>query len=214
MTSGALRAQWTWTTSAICPRRARLRSMLMIGVTPLPALTNSSRAGSGSGSTNVPSTPPRRTIAPGFMRPQRWGETLPPSTSFGVMAMHPSGRLGVGGQRVGAPVMDPVDLDPEAEVLPRKMSRPFPARLDRHRGRRRARALDALDPPAELARGPQRVDHLEVVVRQQRRRERADHPQRRATCARDLGCGAALSHGSAAWGRDGACSVGWPGVSL
>ncbi len=39
--------------------------MLIIGVTPLPALTNSSRSGSGEGSTKVPSTPPRRTIAPG-----------------------------------------------------------------------------------------------------------------------------------------------------
>ena len=45
--------------------------MLMIGVTPLPALTNSSRAGSGEGSTKVPSTPPRRTIAPGRTRRKR-----------------------------------------------------------------------------------------------------------------------------------------------
>ena len=45
--------------------------MLMIGVTPLPALTNNSRAGSGEGSTKVPSTPPRRTIAPGRTRLKR-----------------------------------------------------------------------------------------------------------------------------------------------
>ena len=41
------------------------RSMLMIGVMPLPALMKSNLSGSGSGSMNVPSTPPRRTIAPG-----------------------------------------------------------------------------------------------------------------------------------------------------
>ena len=68
--------------------------MLMIGVMPLPALMNSSRSGSGSGSTNVPSTPPRRTIAPGRTRENRNGETLPPSTSLGVIAMQPSRRPG------------------------------------------------------------------------------------------------------------------------
>ncbi len=41
-----------------------LRSMLMIGVMPLPALMKSSLSGSGSGSAKVPSTPPRRTITP------------------------------------------------------------------------------------------------------------------------------------------------------
>ena len=41
----------------------------MIGVMPLPALTNSSRSGTRSGNTNSPSTPPRETIVPG--RPRR-----------------------------------------------------------------------------------------------------------------------------------------------
>ena len=69
--------------------------MLMIGVMPLPALINSSRAGGGSGSTKVPSTPPRRTIAPGRTPlAQRNGETLPPVTSFGVIEMQPSARRG------------------------------------------------------------------------------------------------------------------------
>ncbi len=69
--------------------------MLMIGVMPLPALMNSSLRGSGSGSVKVPSTPPRRTIVPGLARPNRNGETLPPSTSFGVIAMQPSARCGL-----------------------------------------------------------------------------------------------------------------------
>ena len=39
--------------------------MLMIGVTPLPALMNSGLSGRGSGSVKSPSTPPRRMIVPG-----------------------------------------------------------------------------------------------------------------------------------------------------
>ena len=68
--------------------------MLMIGVIPLPALMNSRRGGSGSGSTKPPSTPPRRTIVPGRARVHRNGDTLPAGTSFGVIAMQPSGRRG------------------------------------------------------------------------------------------------------------------------
>ena len=45
------------------------RSMLMIGVMPLPALMNRSLPGSGSGSRKSPSTPPSETIVPG--RPRR-----------------------------------------------------------------------------------------------------------------------------------------------
>jgi hypothetical protein len=68
--------------------------MLMIGVMPLPALSSSSRSGTRSGSTNEPSTPPRRTTIPGRARLHRNGETLPSATSLGVMAMQPSARPG------------------------------------------------------------------------------------------------------------------------
>ncbi len=68
--------------------------MLMTGVMPLPALMNSSFSGSGLGSLNVPSTPPSRTIAPGLASRTKNGETLPSSTSLGVMLMQPSGRPG------------------------------------------------------------------------------------------------------------------------
>ena len=71
-----------------------LRSMLMIGVMPLPALMNSSLAGNGSGSVKAPSTPPRRTITPRRAVRTRYGDTLPDSTSFGVMLMQPSARSG------------------------------------------------------------------------------------------------------------------------
>jgi hypothetical protein len=71
-----------------------LRSMLMIGVMPLPALMNSIFAGNGSGSVNAPSTPPSLTITPGRAVRTRYGETLPVPSSFGVMLMQPSGRAG------------------------------------------------------------------------------------------------------------------------
>ena len=90
MTRSGLRSQCTCTTSASPWRRARLRSMLMIGVIPLPALMNSGLRGAGSGSTNVPSTPPRRTTVPGRARSSRKDETVPPSTSLGVTVMRPS----------------------------------------------------------------------------------------------------------------------------
>ena len=68
----------------------------MIGVIPLPALTNSNfdPAGNGSGSTNVPSTPPSLTIVPGRTPEKRNGETFPSATSFGVIEMQPSARPG------------------------------------------------------------------------------------------------------------------------
>ncbi len=75
-------------------RAASDRSMLAIGVIPLPALTNSSRSGNGSGSVKAPSTPPRRTIAPGRRRSHRKGETAPEGTSLGVIEMQPSARPG------------------------------------------------------------------------------------------------------------------------
>ena len=68
--------------------------MLMIGVTPLPALMNSNRPGRGSGSWNVPSTSLRRTMVPGWASRTSQGVTTPSSTSLGVMLISPSGRPG------------------------------------------------------------------------------------------------------------------------
>ena len=165
-----------------------LRSMLMIGVIPLPALMNSSRRGSGSGSTKVPSTPPSRTIVPGFTRLKRNGETLPDSTSFGVIAMHPSRAPGIRRQRVGAPVMHAIDLDTQAQILPGTVAgHSQPGLISTDTALRRL-ALDTFDAPAQLARGPQRVDQLQVVVGQQRRGEgahQAQHPAPALRHARD-----------------------------
>ena len=163
--------------------------MLMIGVIPLPALTNSNfdPAGSGSGSTNVPSTPPSRTIVPGRTPREEERRDLPVRDELRRDRDAAVGAPGVGGQRVGAPVVHAVDLDAQPQVLPGPVPRPFPAGLDQHGGRVRRLALDPLDPPAQLARRPQRVDQLEVVVGQERRGERADHAQHPAPASETCG---------------------------
>ena len=69
--------------------------MLMIGVMPLPALMNSSFSGSGSGSTNVAlDAAEADDRARACASRTRYGETLPSSTSLGVIEMKPSGRPG------------------------------------------------------------------------------------------------------------------------
>ena len=85
--------------------------MLMIGVMPLPALMNSSFSGSGSGSTKSPSTPPSETIAPG--RP--WRDQVR-GDDAGLDELRGDrdaavGPVGLGGQRVGAPVAHAADVD-------------------------------------------------------------------------------------------------------
>jgi hypothetical protein len=94
ITSSSVRAEWRITTSFISSQRERWRSMLMIGVMPLPALMNSSFSGSGSGSVKSPSTPPRRMTVPGLALRTRCGVTVPSSTSLGVTLIQPSGCPG------------------------------------------------------------------------------------------------------------------------
>ena len=77
-------------------------------------------------------------------------------------------------------MVDAVDDDADAQVLAGLVALPLPARLDHDRRRVVGLALDALDAAAQLLRGPQRVDQLEVVVGQQRREQ---GPQRAAASA-------------------------------
>ena len=107
----------------------------------------------------------------------------------------PVGPARVRGQRVGAPVMDAVDVDSQAHVLPGPVPRPLPSGLDQHGGGGRGVALDALDAPAQLARAPQGVDQLEVVVGAQRVREGAQQREGAAPCKGNCRRCAALSHG-------------------
>ncbi len=103
--------------------------MLMIGVIPLPALMNSSFAGGkGSGSTNVPSTPPSLTIVPGRTPAEQERRDLAAVDELGGDRDAAVGALGVGGQRVGAPVVHAVDLDPQPQVLPGPCAAAIPSR--------------------------------------------------------------------------------------
>lgn len=68
--------------------------MLTIAVIPLPALTNSSFSGSGSGRANTPSTSLSRTMSLGAISRPRKGETVPVGTTFGVTLIRPSSECG------------------------------------------------------------------------------------------------------------------------
>jgi hypothetical protein len=68
-------------------------------------------------------------------------------------------------------VVHAVDDDAHAQVLAGLVPLPLPARLDEDRHGVLGLGLDALDAALELARRPQRVDELEVVVGQQRREQ-------------------------------------------
>lgn len=76
------------------PARAKLRSIDITGVMPLPAVTKSNRAGRISGSTNRPLGWLSRTIPPGRSRRTTCRDTNPPGPAFTVMVTRPSGRPG------------------------------------------------------------------------------------------------------------------------
>ena len=168
--------------------------MLMIGVIPLPALMKSSFSGSGSGSVKVPSTPPSRTIEPGWAWRTRNGDTTPSSTSFGVIADAAVGPARVRGERVGAPMVDAVHHHADAQVLPGLVPLPLEARADDHSDGVLGLALDPLDPAPELAGRPERVDQLEVVVREEGAEQRLDRAQGTLPNLGDLGLRAYFRH--------------------
>ena len=151
--------------------------MLMIGVMPLPALMNRSLPGRRSGRMKSPSTPPSETIAPGTPATHEIRRHLALVDVLDGDADQPVLAPRVGGQRVRAPVPHALDVESDPEVLTRPVARPPVARLDQHGGGVGGLVVDLLDSAAQLARRPQRVDQLEVVVGQQRRRERPEHAQ-------------------------------------
>jgi hypothetical protein len=88
--------------------------------------------------------------------------------------------IGIGRQRVGAPVEDAVHDDADPDVLARLVPLPVVARPDHDRHGIPRFALDPLDPSPKLLRRPQRVDQLQVVIRQERREQRPHRVQRLA----------------------------------
>ena len=76
------------------PIRDHVRSMLMTGVTPLPAVMKRGRAGTPSGTMKSPCGSPIGRYEPTARRRTRWPDKRPPSSTLTVMVMHPSRRSG------------------------------------------------------------------------------------------------------------------------
>ena len=100
------------------------------------------------------------------------------------------------GERVGAPVIATVDQHAEAQVLAGLVTAPLVPGLDEHRDGVGSFTFDVVDLPAELPRGPQRIDHLEVVVRPQRVRQMFERLEHSSPEDRHLGACTAFSHGA------------------
>ena len=171
------------------------RSMLMIGVIPLPALMKSEASGSGSGrherALDVAEPHDRARLARGGRRTARRSARVHELDRDRDAAVR---VVGVRGQRVGAPVMAAVDLDADPQVLAGEVARPGEPRPDDDRDASGVSCWMRSIAPAQLARRPQRVDQLDVVVRQERREQRAHGAQRAATGGGDLRGGAELGH--------------------
>ncbi len=75
------------------------------------------------------------------------------------------------GDGVGAPQPRPVDVDPDPHVLAGRVTAPVPSRSD-HDGRGVTRlGVHGLDAPTQVGARTERADQVEVVRRQQRRRD-------------------------------------------
>ena len=71
------------------------------------------------------------------------------------------------GQRVGAPVADPVDLDADADVLAWGVASPASTRVDDEGRRVGSLKANALDATGEIRAGAERADEVEGAWRQQ-----------------------------------------------
>ncbi len=182
------------TTSPSSPRWSRLRSMLMIG--------RDAAAGADE----------QHLVRQRFGQREHSLDLAEPHYLSGLYLLHEVGRhhaavhlLGrhadqsvlrgrVRCQRIRAPVVDAVDDHAEPNVLTRLVTRPFVPRFDQDAGGFRTLRLDAVNLPAQLLRGPERVDHLEVVVRLQRTEQSPHSAQKQSTTPWDVGMRAAFCH--------------------
>jgi hypothetical protein len=90
-------------------------------------------------------------------------------------------------QRVRAPLAHAVDVEADADVLARDVPGPAASRPDHQRHGVAGLGVDRDDPSAQVGTGPHRVDEVEVVGRQQRRRHQAHEVDRAvAQAGRDV----------------------------
>ena len=128
--------------------------------------------GGGSGSTKSPSGSASRTMVPGSQTVHEMGR----QQALGHRPDRDRDRATVPlrrrADRVRAPLVAAVDLHRDADVLARPVVvAPAPARPDDQRRGVVGLLDDLLDPAAQLALGPQRVDQAQVVVGMQRGRQ-------------------------------------------
>ena len=164
-----------WGRSARRPRRpARrrwLRSMPITGVMPLPAVTNSVRAGGASGARS-PRRPGRGAPAcPGCSERDHVVADRAARDRLDGDAKQPVGAAGGRGQRVGAPLADAVDVDAEADVLAGRVPAPGAAGADRTVTASAVSGSTAHHPAAQVGARAQRRDQVEVVGGDQRGRD-------------------------------------------
>ena len=148
----------------------------MTGVTPLPAVRNSSFGGVGDGRVNSPSTSPSVTIDPAAWELLKNRETTPSSVRLTVIVICPSGRGGVAAQRVRAPLPLALDVEPDPDVLPGLVADPAEPGSDEHRDGIVGLLVYPLDAAAAFLHRPQRCDQLQIVIDLQRPGEVAQTP--------------------------------------
>ena len=147
--------------------------MLMIGVIPLPALMNSSFSGSGVGQHEVALDAAEADDRPGLRLPDEVGRDLALVDQLRRDADAAVGRPGSEVSEYARQWKMPSTTTPTRRYCPGSWpSHSCPGRMKIVTASPVSR-LDPLDPAAQLARRPQRVDQLQIVVGEQRREEGA-----------------------------------------
>ncbi len=154
----------------------------MIGVMPLPALMNRSFSGGWLWQHEVALDAAERHDRSRSSPPHQVRGHLALIDALDGHADQAVRAVGIGGQRVRTPVSDAVDVDPDPQELPGSVPHPAVAGLDQDGRGVRGLVADLRDPAAKLARGPEGIDQLEVVIGQQRRVLNA--PERRRSTRR------------------------------
>ena len=111
-------AEWRWTASSSASSRSRLAQHRHDRRDPAAGGDEQQLArAAGRAATNVPSTSPRRTIVPGLRAAGDVGRDLALLDELRGDRDEAVGAARVGGERVGAPVADAVDVEADPQVL-------------------------------------------------------------------------------------------------